>query len=130
MWLKASAEDTGSAFSLLEAIDGAKFATPIHIHRNAAEAFYILEGEYTIFLEGQRFSCSAGSFIFIPSGIPHAFRVGNEAGRKLNLYVPAAMVGYFEDWNAAIDQGVAVEDLRRVIAKRYSLELVGPAPED
>ena len=53
----------------------------------------MLEGEYLIFLESRMGSCPAGSFIFIPIDMPHGFRVGNMASRKLNLYTPAAMVG-------------------------------------
>jgi hypothetical protein len=35
--------------------------------------------------------------VFIPARIEHGFRVGGSASRKLNLYAPAAMVGYFDD---------------------------------
>ena len=57
----------------------------MHVHRDAAEAFYVLEGEYRIFIEDRTFDCPAGSFIFIPAGIEHGFRVGQARSRKLNL---------------------------------------------
>ncbi len=74
----------------------------MHIHHDAAEAFYVLEGEYTIFLEGLEHRCPAGSFVYIPAGLEHGFRVGSVASRKLNLYVPAAMVGYFDELANAV----------------------------
>jgi len=39
MSLKASGEDTADAFSLLEAEKPPNFGSPMHIHRDAAEAF-------------------------------------------------------------------------------------------
>jgi quercetin dioxygenase-like cupin family protein len=129
MSVKASAQETDLAFSLLEATEPPDFGPPLHIHRDAAEAFYILEGEYIIFLGGEEFSCPAGSFIFIPAGVPHGFRVGKVASRKLILYTPAAMVGYFDDLSEAIVSGTASDELLSEIADRYSMEVIGPVPE-
>ncbi len=129
MSVKATHDDTNGAFSLLEAQEPPGFGPPLHIHRDAAEAFYVLEGEYIIFLEGRESSCPAGSFIFIPAGIPHGFRVGGVASRKLNLYTPAAMVGYFDELAAATTAGDGDPDVLSEIALRYSMEVIGPVPE-
>ena len=102
MSLKASGEDTAGGFALLEAAEPPDFGPPLHIHRDAAEAFYILEGEYHVFIEEQAHRCPTGSFIYIPAGLRHGFRVGAVASRKLNLYSPAAMVGYFDQLSAAL----------------------------
>lgn len=93
MCVKATRDETGGSFSLLEADEPPGFGPPLHIHHDAAEAFYVLVGEYIIFLDSREESCPAGSFIFIPAGTRHGFRVGNIASRKLNFYTPAAMVG-------------------------------------
>jgi quercetin dioxygenase-like cupin family protein len=129
MSIKATSQETDSAFSLLEAAEPPDFGPPLHIHRDAAEAFYVLEGEYIIFLDGKEFSCPAGSFVFIPSGIPHGFRVGHVASRKLVLFTPAAMVGYFDDLSDAIRNGSADDEVLSQIADRYSMEVIGPVPE-
>ena len=128
MSLKATADDTGSAFTLLEAAEPAGFGPPMHIHRDAAEAFYVLAGEYLIFVEDREFTCPAGSFIYIPAGLRHGFRVGGMPSRKLNLYSPAAMVGYFDELSAAIAAGEPDADLD-AIAGRHGMEIVGPVPE-
>ena len=126
MSVKATAEDTGGAFSLLEANEPAGFGPPLHIHHGASEAFYVLEGEYIVFVEDQELACPAGSFIFIPAETPHGFRVGNVPSRKLNLYTPAAMVGYFDEISAA---GAIDPDALSEIAERYGMEVIGPVPE-
>lgn len=53
-----------------------------------------------MFIEGQEHVCPAGSFIYVPAGVPHGFRVGPMTSRKLNIFVPAAMVGYFDELSA------------------------------
>jgi mannose-6-phosphate isomerase-like protein (cupin superfamily) len=129
MSVKATGNQTGATFSLLEAAEPPNFGPPMHIHHDCAEAFYVLEGEYLIFIEGTEHRCPAGSFIFIPSGLRHGFRVGDQPSRKLNLYAPAAMLGYFHELSAAIKQGEGNPDVLDDIARRHSMEVVGPVPE-
>ncbi len=50
MTVKATSDSTDDAFTLLEAEEPPHFGPPMHIHRDAAEAFYVLEGEYIIFI--------------------------------------------------------------------------------
>jgi mannose-6-phosphate isomerase-like protein (cupin superfamily) len=129
MSVKATHEQTNGAFTLLEAQEPAGFGPPLHIHRDAAEAFYVLDGEYIMVVDGREASCPAGSFIFIPAGIPHGFRVGGVASRKLNLYTPAAMVGYFDEVAEAARSGDVDDDALTRIALRYSMEVMGPVPD-
>ncbi len=129
MIVKATAEETDNAFTLLEAAEPPHFGPPMHIHRDAAEAFYVLEGEYIIFIDDQETRCRAGSFIYIPAGAVHGFRVGNEPSKKLNLYVPHAMVGYFDELAAAIASGDLDDARLGAIAERYGMEVLGPVPE-
>jgi len=114
---------------LLEATEPAGFGPPMHIHAAAAEAFYVLAGEYIVFLEDLEFTCPAGSFIYIPVGLRHGFRVGGVPSRKLNLYSPAAMVGYFDELSAAIAADQADPAGLDAIGRRYGMEVVGPVPE-
>ena len=129
MSVKATHDQTNGAFSLIEALEPPGFGPPLHIHRDAAEAFYVLEGEYIMFLDGREASCPAGSFIFIPAGVPHGFRVGDVPSRKLNLYTPAAMIGYFDELADATKVGDVDPDTLSEIAGRYSMDVIGPVPD-
>jgi mannose-6-phosphate isomerase-like protein (cupin superfamily) len=129
MTVKAGGKETGGIFSLLEAEEPPGFGPPLHIHHDAAEAFYVLEGEYVMFVEDREFSCPAGSFIFIPAGMAHGFRVGGAPSRKLNFYFPTAMIGYFDELSAAIQNGEVEESRLDAVARRHSMEIVGPVPE-
>lgn len=105
------------------------FGPPLHIHQNAAEAFYVLEGEYIMYLDEREVTCPAGSFVYIPAGLRHGFRVGSLPSRKLNFYFPAVMVGYFDDLSQALRREHDEDDLLADIARRHSMEIVGPVPE-
>lgn len=126
--VKADGELTGGAFSLIETHDRG-VGPPLHIHRDAAEAFYVLDGEYVMVLDGNEFVCPAGSFVFVPAGTAHTFRMGPMLCRKFNLYVPAAMVGYFEELIDASMKGVADAALVSELAARYHMEVLEQIPE-
>jgi mannose-6-phosphate isomerase-like protein (cupin superfamily) len=129
MSLKADGSGTSGLFSAVEAAEPADFGPPMHIHRNAAEAFYVLDGLYRMFIQDKTWECAAGSFVFVPPGVEHSFRVGPLPSRKLNLYAPAAMVGYFDDLSAAIKSGDIGDQRLADIALEYGMEITGPVPE-
>jgi mannose-6-phosphate isomerase-like protein (cupin superfamily) len=129
MVVKASGDETQGAFSLLQADEPPGFGPPMHIHHDAAEAFFVVSGEYRIFVGEDDWVCPAGSFIYIPAGLPHGFQVGDVQSSKLNVYTPAAMVGYFDDLGAAISTDTADDATLAGIAERYAMEIVGPVSE-
>jgi quercetin dioxygenase-like cupin family protein len=106
------------------------FGPPLHRHRDAAEAFFVLEGEYLMFLDDEQHLCPPGSFVYVPRGVPHTFKVTSEGpGRKLNLFTPAAMVGFFEELAAAEATGSATPSALDEIAARHHMEVLGPVPD-
>jgi mannose-6-phosphate isomerase-like protein (cupin superfamily) len=125
MTLKADAEQTAGVVSVLEAEEPPGFGPPIHVHHDSAEAFYILEGEYIMYLDDREVTCPAGSFIFIPLGVRHGFTVGNVPSRKLVFFFPAAMVGYFDDLAAALGRDDVDDGRLSEIARAHSMEVVG-----
>lgn len=127
--IKASERETGGVVSVLENAEPPGFGPPIHIHHDCAEAFYVLEGEYVMYLEEEEHVCPAGSFIFIPQGVRHGFRVGDVPSRKLNFYFPASMVGYFDDLAAALQRDSVSESELAGIAEAHQMEIVGPSSE-
>jgi mannose-6-phosphate isomerase-like protein (cupin superfamily) len=127
--VKASADETGRVVSVLENEEPPGFGPPIHVHHDCAEAFYVLAGEYIMSLEDREVVCPAGSFIFIPKGARHGFRVGDVPSRKLNFYFPASMVGYFDDLAEAIRRDKVSESELAGIADAHQMEIVGPSSE-
>jgi mannose-6-phosphate isomerase-like protein (cupin superfamily) len=58
----AGGADTSDAFTLLQTQnEPADFGPPMHIHHDAAEAFFVLEGTYLMYLEDRQQECPAGT---------------------------------------------------------------------
>jgi mannose-6-phosphate isomerase-like protein (cupin superfamily) len=122
---------TSGAFTLLETHgEGHRFGPPMHIHRDAAEAFYVLEGTYQMYFSDHEELAPPGTFVYVPQNTPHTFKVISEGhARKLNIFAPAAMVGFFEQLSEAEARGEATPELLGEIAARHEMEIVGPVPD-
>jgi hypothetical protein len=68
LWtVKASAEQTGGRFALIEELAPGGAGTPLHRHAEDDETFYVLEGEITFYLEDDHpVTATAGSFVHVP----------------------------------------------------------------
>jgi quercetin dioxygenase-like cupin family protein len=127
MQVLADGDATGSSLLALEASEPPGFGPPLHVHDDAAEAFYVLEGEYRMLVAGTEHLCPTGSFLFVPAGTEHTFVVGARQSRKLNLYLPSAMLGYFEALAQA--QVTGVEPDLSALAAAHAMRVTGPVPE-
>lgn len=105
--LKIVSDDSAGAMSAYEfAIPPATAGPPLHLHRNWDEAFYVLEGEMTFLIDGRTSAAPAGSFVFIPRGIPHTFwNESAEPARQLTVFTPAGIEAYFEEVTRVIAAG-------------------------
>ena len=86
-------EQTGGAFAAFEALLPRGASPPVHSHPQD-ETFYILEGEATVWVDGQPCPCQAGAIAFAPGGTPHSFRVESDTARMLVLSTPAGIEDY------------------------------------
>jgi mannose-6-phosphate isomerase-like protein (cupin superfamily) len=135
--IKATAEQTGGLYILVEILAPEGFASPLHVHHFADEGFYILEGEMTFYVGDQIIKARPGSFLFGPKEVPHAFTVDSGPGR-LFVLSPAG----FED--LVREMGEAARELTippqpeapdeaqmqqlAAIAARHGDEILGPPP--
>ena len=89
LWvLLASTDQTGGRYCLLwERCPQGSGPGP-HIHEQD-EQFYVLDGALTFRAANQTLQAGAGSFLFIPRGTNHSFRVESETATILNSYTPA-----------------------------------------
>ena len=127
MVVKATADEPERRFRF-GATEPAGFGPPMHIHHDAAEAFYVLEGEYIVFLEEPSSSARPGHSSTSPPAFATVPR-RNVPSRKLNLYSPAAMVGYFDELKALLAAPEADVERLDEMASRYSMEVVGEVPK-
>ena len=61
-----------------------------HVHDGEDDAFYIVEGEMTVFSGDDETVAGPGTFVLVPPGVEHGFRNdGGETLRFLNVHAPA-----------------------------------------
>jgi quercetin dioxygenase-like cupin family protein len=82
-----SSEQTRDAFCVLRFFIPPGNVTPPHLHRATDETFLIESGEIEINRGGELLRGRRGDAIYLPKGIPHALRVGNNEGVTLVVCV-------------------------------------------
>ena len=76
--IKASAETTDGRVGIIEQLAPPGSGSPLHVHANEDEWFYVIEGELTFLVGGERIVAGPGGFVYGPRGIPHIFQVTSE----------------------------------------------------
>ena len=118
--IKASAETTGGSFSILEEID--PLDTPLHVHKNEDELFFVLEGEHVFQVGDEDFPAGPGDMVFAPRGTPHAQRrLKPRTGRVLVLMSPAGLENFFRELAAADREGVPADEAYPRISEKYEI---------
>lgn len=87
----ATSEDTNGRYALWEALVPPGGGPPPHVHSREEEGFYILEGEITFTVNGERIVAKAGTFANMPVGTPHSFK--NESDRPAKMLISVAPAG-------------------------------------
>jgi len=60
----------------------------IHVHHSDDEAWHILEGTLTFKFSDRVIEVSAGTTVFVPAGVPHAYYEANGSTRYLIILTP------------------------------------------
>jgi quercetin dioxygenase-like cupin family protein len=114
--IRVTGADTGGRIGVVELDEAPRNNAAIHVH-DSDEAWYILSGEYRLFAGGRWFAAPAGSFIFVPGGVPHGFAVlpGVQA-RKVAFSLPGGLEGAYlpeeqKNESTKMPQSVGIETL-------------------
>lgn len=122
-----TAEQTGGAYALSEGEVRPGGGAPPHIHHNEDESFYVLDGMFTVTVNGSERRLERGDFIHVPRGAVRSFtNAGKANGRVLILHVPGAASGFY----IAMGKLPFPPDLAEVarLAQRHGIELVTESP--
>src|SRR6476620_3375373 len=114
LW-KLLAEDTDGAFFLLEDTMVKDKTTPLHLHPEAHELTYVIDGEIELQADGNRSRVRSGGVSFVPKGVAHAFIVVSAEARLIALQSPGAVgqAFYRGASRPAVDDSSDAVDLER-----------------
>ena len=128
----ATREDTNSKYTLIEVLVSPGGGPPPHVHSREEEGFYILEGEITFTINGERVLATAGMFANMPVGTPHSFKnETNKLAKMLATVAPAGLEKMFIEIAVPLAEGATTalpptkEDIEKllVIAPKYGIEI-------
>ena len=131
--IRSAGETTDNHFFLMESLDmPVGLESPYHVHHNEDEAFYVLEGELAVVLDGRWLTAGPGTYVYGPRNIPHGFKVvGNRPARMLLMCAPAGFERFVRDLSMPLDAAPAPPDMAQLVATaaKYNIDLLGPLPE-
>src|SRR5262245_37898456 len=90
----AGASENDGAFDLVVSKMRRGTEPPPHVHAREHEAFYVLSGELTVYVDQKVFRVAAGEFMFLPRGVPHAFLLESDAVHQRTLVTTGGYVGW------------------------------------
>jgi quercetin dioxygenase-like cupin family protein len=91
--IKASSETTDGRVAVLDWFGPRGAGTPLHVHRQEDEWYYVTEGEVTFWVGGETISARPGSFVYGPRDIPHTLEITSDEARFLLVDEPAGVEG-------------------------------------
>lgn len=130
---KLLTEDTDGAFFVFEDVMVQGKVTPLHLHPEAAETVFLLEGEIVVHIDGAEHHVEAGGMTFVPKGTPHAFQVLSETARLLTFQTPGIGQAFYRGASdPATSDDADTVDLARLRASaeanQSGIEILGPPP--
>jgi quercetin dioxygenase-like cupin family protein len=134
---KATSEQTGNDFMLLEVHSPRGKTTPLHTHPEQAESLYVIEGELLVHVDGREHTASAGDFVAIPRGVAHAFMVVSQEARYLGMLTPGnpASDAFYRQAGDPVDEPKlppsGEPDIPRIKSAAQdtgAIEVLGPPP--
>ncbi len=131
----ATGEDTNGKYALWEALVPPGGGPPPHVHSREEEGFYVLEGEITFTVNGERIVAAAGTFANMPVGTPHSFK--NESAKPARMLIsvaPAGLEKMFFEVGVPLAEGATTalppskEEIEKLlaVAPRYGIEIKLP----
>lgn len=125
----------GSPFGLLENAMPAGSHTPFHAHEREDEAFYVLEGTLTIYLEGGRsLVAEPGTYVHVPAGTGHGFRT-ETAVKMLVLCGGEGFIEMAREAGSPAERRELPPETPKDAARleracdRHGIRILGPLPE-
>ena len=119
--LRVPSEASGGAFSLFEEVPPLQ-DTPLHVHRDEDELFYVLEGEHVFRVGDEEYPVGPGGLVFAPRGVPHSQRrVVPGEGRELVVTTPGGFEGFFRELAAAAAAGTLGPGAYAAASERFGI---------
>jgi quercetin dioxygenase-like cupin family protein len=83
------------------------------------ESFYVLDGQYTFTVGGEKIPAGPGSYVLVPRHTRHTISAGAGGGRLLVLMVPGGLEEMFFELATLPPDSITDPAVRAAISARY-----------
>jgi mannose-6-phosphate isomerase-like protein (cupin superfamily) len=120
---KLSSAQTAGSFYLCEAEFAPETGSPLHIHHYEDEVIHVLEGAIDVRLAKEKLHTPVGGIIHLPKKIPHALQNPLKTPLRIMVYaIPGGLENYFDEVDAALQNGSFDNEVHTKISRKYGLE--------
>ncbi len=113
----ATGESTSGAYALLEMVMQPQSTVPPHIHDEADEAHYILEGEMEYQQGEQTIITTPGNFLRFSRSQCHSFKnIGSKPAKILMWVIPAGPEQFFAEVGLPVKEPMSEEEKPSLLA--------------
>lgn len=133
---KVMGSDTAGGLDLVDHRVPAGYAPPTHLHREADEVFYLVDGTLEVTCGADSWRVEPGSVVFLPRGVPHGFVAGSDRPARTLLINAGAgfgdvivALGTPTDGRQLPGDDVPTPDPERIgsVSAQHGIERVPPA---
>lgn len=128
--VRATGEQTGGAFGLVDIETPAGAGPPLHRHTREDEVLIVLRGRLIARIGPDRREVEPGHLVDLPRGVDHGYQAGALPLRHLNLVHPAGFERFFVEVGARVGNAPRALDppALATVADRYGVALLGAPP--
>ena len=130
----AAGEETARRLAVVHHEAPEATSPPWHVQPDDDETFYVLDGRMTFWSgdpERPVAEGGPGTFVFVPRGVPHSFRVDSPTARFLTVHTPSGHEAFYRAAGGPVEEPAGSEpDIARVEAagREHGVRLLGPPP--
>ena len=121
----ATNDDTGGRFEAFETTGSRDSGPPPHAHP-WSESYFIAEGEVDVIVGSEKMHATPGSFINIPAGTFHGYRIASDFARFTVITTASGASEFFHDLDRETAGSVANMEKIVEVATRHGLTLPPP----
>ena len=106
----------------------------MHRHTREDEAWIVLDGEVTFFIDDGQHPAGSGTYVFGPRGRAHTHRVESDTARIATLLIPGTCEAFFRTTGRPAESRTLPPpqqpDLDRLLAatREHGIEFLAPPP--
>ncbi len=124
---KVTGEDTAGALDYFVVEVAPHGGPPLHVHHRQEETLHVLSGRFLVRCGDEEHVVERGGFVFMPSGLPHAFlNLTDQPAELVVAYTPGGGHAFYAELGPLTRNGPPDPAAVAACFERHDMTLLGP----